>query len=651
MTLYLTDNLPPDEIARATRGRRASRVKLYPAGATTNSDAGVTDLRKTYATLEAMQREGMLLLVHGEVTDPRSTCSTARRCSSTSQLIPLRRDFPELKIVFEHITTREAAQYVRAAGPLHGGDASRRTTCSTTATRSSPAASGRTTTACRCSSAKRTALALVEAATAGSAKFFLGTDSAPHPAHLKEHASGCAGCYTAHAAIELYAEAFDACRRAGQARRLRQLPRRRFLRPAAQPGTVTLRRETWTLPESPAFRRGRAQAAGRRRNSALAACRRKGTRRDRPPAHCAPHRRRRHVHGGDCRCHRARQGAPRCEPRPPLLLQRRSSRSKNLGFLKDNGIRAMVNATSGKNCTDIALAIDAVDAVPGRPADGGRDRRFGFGLRAAGDPPARARLPRRRHRPGRQDRRRDAARVRRLRGSAAGAQGGVPTGAARVDAVRRQGSRRASGSSRGQPQGAGRGCPQPPRAGTRSPARGSRQDPRGASRSRHRQASRAERGGRGAAQGRASVQERVVEQALQEVSRRARSPARPAGRTASSTGALPRSEAAMKSGLVTEAAFLRVARRGANRLCLLLRRAAGAGHGGIARRHLGRCGRLGLALGARLLRARTCGRPPRPSGRSGRPASARRRQPRPWSHPCARRGSSSTSGRRRWNRR
>ncbi len=148
MTLYLTDNTPPDEIARA-RAAGVVAVKLYPAGATTNSDAGVTDIRKTTATLEAMQRQGLLLLVHGEVTDAQIDVFDREAVFIERVMQPLRRDFPELKVVFEHITTKEAAQYVAASDgspPLP----SPRTTCSTTATRSSWAACARTTTACRC---------------------------------------------------------------------------------------------------------------------------------------------------------------------------------------------------------------------------------------------------------------------------------------------------------------------------------------------------------------------------------------------------------------------------------------------------------------------------------------------------------------------
>ena len=207
MTLYLTDNLPPEEIVRA-KAAGVVACKLYPAGATTNSDAGVTDLRKTYATLEAMQREGLLLLVHGEVTSPDIDLFDREAAFIDQQLIPLRRDFPELKIVFEHITTQEAAQYVTEAGP--------HTAATLTAHRLLYNRNAIFTGGIRphyyCLPVLKREThrqALLAAATSGSDKFFLGTDSAPHPAHLKEHASGCAGCYTAHAALELYAEAFD----------------------------------------------------------------------------------------------------------------------------------------------------------------------------------------------------------------------------------------------------------------------------------------------------------------------------------------------------------------------------------------------------------------------------------------------------------
>jgi dihydroorotase len=255
MTLYLTDNLPADEIKRA-RDAGVVAVKLYPAGATTNSDAGVTDLRKTYKTLEAMQRAGMLLLVHGEVTSPDIDLFDREAVFIDSQLIPLRRDFPELKIVFEHITTKEAAQYVQ--------DADRYTAATLTAhhllyNRNAIFVGGiRPHYYCLPVLKREThRLALVQAATSGSAKFFLGTDSAPHPSHLKEHASGCAGCYTAHAAMELYAQAFDSAGALDKLEGFASFHGADFYGLPRNQGTLTLRRESWTPPESYAF--GEAQ--------------------------------------------------------------------------------------------------------------------------------------------------------------------------------------------------------------------------------------------------------------------------------------------------------------------------------------------------------------------------------------------------------
>jgi dihydroorotase len=251
MTLYLTDNLPPDEIVRA-REAGVVAVKLYPAGATTNSDAGVTDLRKTYGTLEAMQREGLVLLVHGEVTSPDIDLFDREAVFIEQQLIPLRHDFPELKIVFEHITTREAAQYVH--------DADRHTAATITAhhllyNRNAIFTGGIRPHYYCLPVLKREShrVALLEAATSGSSKFFLGTDSAPHPAQLKEHASGCAGCYTAHAAIELYAQAFDTAGKLDQLEGFASFHGPAFYGLPRNSGTITLRREPWTVPESYPF--------------------------------------------------------------------------------------------------------------------------------------------------------------------------------------------------------------------------------------------------------------------------------------------------------------------------------------------------------------------------------------------------------------
>ncbi len=251
MTLYLTDRTPPDEVRRA-REAGIVALKLYPAGATTNSDAGVTDIRKTYATLEAMQREGLLLLVHGEVTDGDIDVFDREAVFIERVLQPLRRDFPDLKIVFEHITTREAAMYVA------GGDA--RLAATITAhhllfNRNALFQGGLRPHYYCLPVLKREQhrLALVAAATSGSPKFFLGTDSAPHAAVLKEHAAACAGCYTALSALELYAQAFEA---AGALDKLEAFASHHgadFYGLPRNAGRITLRREPWTLPESLPF--------------------------------------------------------------------------------------------------------------------------------------------------------------------------------------------------------------------------------------------------------------------------------------------------------------------------------------------------------------------------------------------------------------
>jgi len=251
MTLYLTDSTPPEEIARA-KAAGVVALKLYPAGATTNSDAGVTDLRKTYRTLEAMQRHGLLLLVHGEVTDPEIDLFDREKAFIDTRLIPLRRDFPELKIVFEHITTRDAAQYVNEADAKLGATI---TAHHLLYNRNAIFVGGIRPHYYCLPVLKREEhrRALVEAATSGSTKFFLGTDSAPHAAHLKEHAVGCAGCYTALSAIELYAEAFDAAGALGKLEGFASHHGADFYGLPRNTGRITLRRESWTLPESLPF--------------------------------------------------------------------------------------------------------------------------------------------------------------------------------------------------------------------------------------------------------------------------------------------------------------------------------------------------------------------------------------------------------------
>jgi dihydroorotase len=251
MTLYLTDNTPPEEIARA-KDAGVVALKLYPAGATTNSDAGVTDIRKTTATLDAMQRHGLLLLVHGEVTDPAVDIFDREAAFIDRVMIPLRRDFPELKVVFEHITTAEAAQYVaRADGPT----AATLTAHHLLYNRNALFTGGlRPHYYCLPVLKKeRHRQALVQAATSGSPKFFLGTDSAPHAAAMKEQSVCGAGCYTAPAALELYAEAFEAAGALDGLEAFASFNGPAFYGLPRNAGTVTLQRQAWQLPETLPF--------------------------------------------------------------------------------------------------------------------------------------------------------------------------------------------------------------------------------------------------------------------------------------------------------------------------------------------------------------------------------------------------------------
>jgi dihydroorotase len=251
MTLYLTDNTPPEEIRRA-REAGVVALKLYPAGATTNSDAGVTDVRRTYATLEAMQREGLLLLVHGEVTDADIDLFDREAVFIDRVMQPLRRDFPELKVVFEHITTKEAAQYVAGADE--------RTAATITAhhllyNRNALFIGGMRPHYYCLPVLKREVhrQALVAAATSGSPKFFLGTDSAPHAAALKEQSVCGAGCFTAPAALELYAEAFEAVGALHRLEAFASLHGPAFYGLPPNTDRVTLKREPWALPETLPF--------------------------------------------------------------------------------------------------------------------------------------------------------------------------------------------------------------------------------------------------------------------------------------------------------------------------------------------------------------------------------------------------------------
>ena len=255
MTLYLTDNTTPEEVARAKEAGIVA-FKLYPAGATTNSAAGVTDIRHCYPALQAMQRLGLLLLVHGEVTDPATDMFDREAAFIERVMQPLRQAMPELKIVFEHITTREAAQYVAQAdaytaatitpqhllynrNALFTGGVRPHYYCLPVLKREKHRA------------------ALVGAATSGSKKFFLGTDSAPHARHTKEATCGCAGCYTAHAALELYAEAFEVADALDRLEAFASFNGPDFYSLPRNTDKITLRREDWTPPDSFAF--GEAQ--------------------------------------------------------------------------------------------------------------------------------------------------------------------------------------------------------------------------------------------------------------------------------------------------------------------------------------------------------------------------------------------------------
>ncbi len=248
MTLYLTNDTASDEIRRARDSGLVHAVKLYPAGATTNSAAGVTDLRKCYPVLEAMQEVGLPFLVHGEVTDPSIDLFDREAVFIERVMTPLRNDMPALKVVFEHITTRDAAQYVAEAGP--------QTAATITAhhllyNRNEIFKGGIRPHYYCLPILKREIhrVALVAAATSGSDKFFLGTDSAPHAKGDKEQACGCAGCYTASHALELYAQAFDQAGALDRLEAFASFNGPAFYKLPRNTGSVTLQRRTWTLPE------------------------------------------------------------------------------------------------------------------------------------------------------------------------------------------------------------------------------------------------------------------------------------------------------------------------------------------------------------------------------------------------------------------
>ncbi len=249
MVLYLTDNTTPDEVRKAKASGLIYAAKLYPAGATTNSASGVTDIKNIYPVLEAMQDVGMLLLLHGEVTDSQIDIFDREKAYIETILCQVVQDFPGLKIVLEHITTKDAAEFVAAAAD---NVAATITAHHLLFNRNHMLAGGiRPHYYCLPILKRNThQQALIEAATSGSAKFFLGTDSAPHGQHAKETACGCAGAYTAHAAIELYAEAFEAAGALDKLEAFASFNGPDFYGLPRNSDTITLVKESWDVPST-----------------------------------------------------------------------------------------------------------------------------------------------------------------------------------------------------------------------------------------------------------------------------------------------------------------------------------------------------------------------------------------------------------------
>ncbi len=248
MTLYLTDNTLPAEIARAKASGFVHAVKYYPAGATTNSDSGVTSLERVRDVLAAMEREGVVLCVHGEVTDAAIDVFDRERVFVERHLARIVRDYPALRVVLEHVTTREAVEFVESAAPTLAATI---TPQHLLYSRNALLAGGvRPHLYCLPVLKREThRQALVRAATSGNPKFFLGTDSAPHARSTKESGCGCAGCYSAPAALELYAEAFEDAGCLDRLEAFASFFGADFYRLPRNVDTVTLMREPWDMPE------------------------------------------------------------------------------------------------------------------------------------------------------------------------------------------------------------------------------------------------------------------------------------------------------------------------------------------------------------------------------------------------------------------
>jgi dihydroorotase len=252
MTLYLTDNTTAEEISRARDSGFVQAVKYYPAGATTNSDSGVTAVEKTYPAIEAMEAEGLPLLVHGEVTDSEVDVFDREAVFVERVLAPIQQRFPRLKLVLEHVTTRDGLEFVKSAP----ANVAATLTAHHLLYNRNALFKGGIRPHYFCLPVLKRELhrqALIEAACSGNPKFFLGTDSAPHAQGAKECACGCAGIYTAHAGIELYAEAFE---RAGALDKLEAFASFHgpdFYGLPRNTDRITLRKQTWTAPERIAF--------------------------------------------------------------------------------------------------------------------------------------------------------------------------------------------------------------------------------------------------------------------------------------------------------------------------------------------------------------------------------------------------------------
>jgi len=249
MTLYLTEATTADEVRKAKASGFVHGIKLYPAGATTNSDAGVRDVNNAMVALEAMAEVGMPLLVHGEVTDPAVDVFDREAVFIDTVFEPLLKRLPGLRVVFEHITTRQAAEYVASAGD---NIAATITAHHLLMNRNALFTGGIRPHHYCLPVLKRESHreALLAAATSGSKKFFLGTDSAPHARHTKENACGCAGMYTANAAIELYAEAFDAAGALDKLEAFASFNGPDFYQLPRNTDTLSLVREPWQVPAS-----------------------------------------------------------------------------------------------------------------------------------------------------------------------------------------------------------------------------------------------------------------------------------------------------------------------------------------------------------------------------------------------------------------